>query len=229
MKPKKSKKADLESKRSLFFQTGMIIVLITMILIFDLSWSNAKIAVIRQGREIIDEDIMPIIDIPDQPQEIILPIISDAINIVDESVDITAVFDWNVDNPDFKVIDVGYIEHKKAPKEEPIDEPDIPVALLKDKPKFEGGDANTFSAWINRRIKYPEDAMSNNVDGKVILQFIIDVDGSLTNIKVLNKIDKSLELEAVRIVASSPKWTPGRLNGKTIRTVYEFPVTFKLN
>lgn len=229
MKPKKSKKADLENKRSLFFQMGMIIALIAMILIFNSSWSNTDATFISEIRETVpDDDIVPLVDVPEQPTTVVVPIITDVINIVDENFDTNDVFKWDADDPNFKIPEIVYIAPKKEPIEEPIDEP-IPVALLKHKPKFEGGDANTFNAWIGRKIKYPDDALANNVEGKVILQFVIDVDGSLKNIKILRKIDEALASEAVRVVALSPKWTPGQMNGKPVPTVYEFPVFFKIN
>ena len=96
------------------------------------------------------------------------------------------------------------------------------------RPSFRGGDANQFSKWVNERLIYPEIAKENGVQGKVMLQFIVEADGRVTNIKVLRGVDPSIDKEAVRVVSSSPRWSPGKLNGRAVRVIYTFPVIFQL-
>ena len=96
------------------------------------------------------------------------------------------------------------------------------------KPSFQGGDANKFSTWVNTQLKYPDIAKNNGIQGRVTLQFTVDVDGSVTNVKVLRGVDPSLDNEAMRVVRLSPKWTPGRQKGKPVRVTYTFPVIFHL-
>ena len=107
------------------------------------------------------------------------------------------------------------------------DEP-IPFQLVEVKPSFQGGDANKFSTWVNTQLKYPDIAKNNGIQGRVTLQFTVDVDGSVTNVKVLRGVDPSLDNEALRVVRLSPKWTPGRQKGKPVRVTYTFPVIFQL-
>jgi protein TonB len=224
METKKNKKADLESKKSLFFEIGMITVLLVMILVFDSSWEKTEPALLSDARAIIPVEEMILPETPEEPQEITPPVL-DLISIVDGECDVET-FKWVSDDPNFIQTTVVYVK-TELPPETYIDEPIIEGLLNKeDKPVFPDGD---FRNWINKKLKYPEDAIANNVEGKVMLQFVVDVDGSVNNIKVLNKADEVLNKEAVRVVASSPKWTPGRFKGKTIRTVYNFPVVFKLN
>lgn len=97
------------------------------------------------------------------------------------------------------------------------------------KPLFNGEDANLFSSWVNAHLEYPKEAIDNGKMGSVFIQFTIDVDGTVTNVSVLRGVDPLLDAEAVRVVKSSPKWTPGMNKGQKVRVTYTFPVVFSLN
>ena len=99
---------------------------------------------------------------------------------------------------------------------------------MKQKPSFNGGDANEFSKWVNGKLVYPEIAKENGVQGRVMLQFTVNTDGSVSNVKVLRGVDPSLDKEAVRVVSSSPKWKPGRQRDRAVKVTYTFPVIFQL-
>ena len=107
-------------------------------------------------------------------------------------------------------------------------EEEIPFQLVEEKPSFMGGDANAFSRWVNERLVYPEEAKKNGVSGRVTLQFTVETDGRVTNVKVLRGVDPSLDKEAVRVVSQSPKWEPGKQDGKPVKVIYTFPVIFQL-
>ena len=113
-------------------------------------------------------------------------------------------------------------------EEEEIEQETIPFQLVEQKPMFRGGDANTFSKWVIERLVYPEVAKENGIQGKVMIQFTVEADGSVTNIRVLRGVDPSIDAEAVRVVSSSPKWTPGRQRDRAVSVTYTFPVIFKL-
>ena len=109
------------------------------------------------------------------------------------------------------------------------DEPEaVPFTLVEIKPKFQEGDANKFARWVNELLQYPEEAMEKKIQGRVTLQFVVEKDGSVTSVRVLRGIDPILDEEAMRVVSLSPKWTPGYINGKPVRIVYNFPVVFQL-
>ena len=112
--------------------------------------------------------------------------------------------------------------------EEVIEEEAIPFQLVEEKPSFMGGDANEFSKWVNQRLVYPEIAKENGVQGRVTLQFTVESDGRVTNVKVLRGVDSSLDQEAVRVVSSSPRWNPGKQDDRAVRVTYTFPVIFQL-
>jgi len=91
-----------------------------------------------------------------------------------------------------------------------------------------GGDENTFTKWVFERLVYPEVAKENGIQGRVTLQFVVDTDGSVRDVKVIRGVDPALDKEAVRVVSSSPKWTPGRQRDKPVKVRYIFPVIFQL-
>ena len=109
-----------------------------------------------------------------------------------------------------------------------VEEDPISFQLVDEKPSFQGGDAFNFSKWVNQNLVYPKNAKENGVHGRVTLQFTVQKDGSVTNVKVLRGIDPALDKEAVRVVSMSPKWTPGRENGRVVPVYYTFPVIFQL-
>ena len=105
----------------------------------------------------------------------------------------------------------------------------VPFKLIEQKPRFNDGDAYSFSLWVNQNLNYPPEAVEKKLQGRVTLQFTLETDGSVTNVKVLRGIDPLLDNEAVRIISQSPKWTPGYKDGKPVRIIFNYPVIFKLN
>jgi len=97
-------------------------------------------------------------------------------------------------------------------------------------PKFQGKDFNTFRDWIAKNLKYPDVALENGVSGRVYVKFIVNSKGEVGNVVVARSSgDTSLDNEAVRVISSSPKWTPGSQQGKPVRVEFLFPVLFKIS
>ena len=95
-------------------------------------------------------------------------------------------------------------------------------------PKFKGGDINKFREWVQKKTKYPEEATINGIQGKVYLTFIIENDGTVSNVKVVKGVDPLIDDEALKAVKSSPKWSPGKLRGMTVRVSYIIMLDFQL-
>ena len=104
----------------------------------------------------------------------------------------------------------------------------VPFAVVEEKPEFDGGDANKFSKWVAKNINYPESAKENEIQGRVILSFDVNEEGAVENVVVLKGVDEALDAEAVRVVSSSPAWTPGKQNGNPVKVNYTFPVNFTI-
>ena len=112
--------------------------------------------------------------------------------------------------------------------EEVVEEEEIPFILVQQKPSFEGGDASAFTKWVNSQIVYPQAAHAAGTEGRVVLKFKVGKDGTVQNVKVIKSVDPELDAEAVRVVSSSPAWTPGQQNGEPVAVSYTFPVIYKL-
>lgn len=105
----------------------------------------------------------------------------------------------------------------------------ISYALVAEKPTFKGGDANQFSKWVNKNIKYPEEAKEAGAEGTVFIQFVVDENGYVGNVEVARSSgNDALDAEALKIVNMSPQWTPGQQNNIPVKVNYTFPVVFKL-
>ena len=99
--------------------------------------------------------------------------------------------------------------------------------VVEQMPSFPGGQSALFQ-WLSSNIKYPVVAEENGVQGRVIVTFVVERDGSITDVKVVKSVDPSLDKEAVRVTKSMPKWIPGKQNGSAVRVKYTLPVTFRL-
>ena len=112
-----------------------------------------------------------------------------------------------------------YINGKKA----------IPFQQVAQKPGFNGGDANEFSKYVAQNVVYPENCRQSKIEGRVTIEFTVTETGKVADIKILRSVNDDLDREAVRVIAQSPLWTPGRdENGKVVPVKYTFPVIFKL-
>ena len=105
----------------------------------------------------------------------------------------------------------------------------IPFSAVENKPTFNDSDANEFSKWVSEQVKYPQDAIDQNIQGKVVLQFTVNKEGQVEDVQVLHGVNEALDAEAVRVVSASPKWEPGTQNGTPVNVKYTFPVVFRLN
>jgi protein TonB len=99
--------------------------------------------------------------------------------------------------------------------------------IVEQMPSFPGGDKALFD-YLSENIKYPEDCEETCVQGRVIVTFVVEKDGSITEAKVVKSVYPSLDEEALRVVNSMPKWRPGKQNGNSVRTKYTIPINFKL-
>ena len=107
-------------------------------------------------------------------------------------------------------------------------EDDTPFLVAEEMPLFQGKDLNTFRTWVQSQIRYPAEALKRGIEGRVVLSFIVERDGSVSTIELLQSPDRILSEEARRVVSSSPKWTPGRQKGHLVRVRYMLPVDFSI-
>lgn len=228
MEQKKTVAASLENKRLMFAELGLATALAVVLGAFEISTAEKSVALLDTGYSTIDiEEMVPITqeEVPAPQQAPVLPVISEDIEIVDNDIpvdDFVASFE-DTDEP------IQILPYYEEVKDEVIEEEIIPFVLVEQKPTFEGKNANEFSRWVNTKLVYPEIAKENGSQGRVYLSFIVDKDGSVTDVKVLrSSSDATLDNEAVRVVKSSPKWEPGRQRDRAVKVTYTFPVVFTL-
>ena len=230
MEIKKSPKANLENKKFMFMEIGLIAALLIVLGAFEWSTTESSVSILEEEvAVVIEEEQVPItqeeqLPPPEVPKE---PVMSDVIDIVDD--DIKVEDNFLISTEDDKSLGVEIKDYVvEQQEEEVVEEEEIPFAVVEQKPTFQGKDPNHFTKWVFSKIVYPEIAKENGVQGRVTLQFTIDTDGSIKNVKVLRGVDSSLDKEAVRVVSSSPKWQPGMQRNKPVKVKYTFPVVFQL-
>ena len=230
MEIKKSPKANLENKKFMFMEIGLIAALLIVLGAFEWSTTETSVSILEEEVAVVieeerndfpeEEQLPP----PEVPKE---PVMSDVIDIVDD--DIKVEDNFLISTEDDKSLGVEIKDYVvEQQEEEVVEEEEIPFAIVEQKPTFQGKDPNHFTKWVFSKIVYPEIAKENGVQGRVTLQFTIDTDGSIKNVKVLRGVDSSLDKEAVRVVSSSPKWQPGMQRNKPVKVKYTFPVVFQL-
>ena len=228
MEIKKSEKANLENKKLLFLELGLIVSLGITLIAFEWTSTETNVSTLEAEAEVVlEEEIIPITQEtpPPPPAAPKIPVLSDQIDIVDDEIEVDDEMFMNLeDDASLGVEIMDYVEVE----EEVVEEEAIPFQLVEEKPSFQGGDANQFSKWVNSRLEYPEIAKENGVQGRVTLQFTVEKDGTVTKVRVLRGVDPSLDKEAVRVVSMSPKWKTGKQRDRAVPVTYTFPVIFQL-
>ncbi len=108
-----------------------------------------------------------------------------------------------------------------------VQEEVVPFMNVEEKPAFKGGDMNMFIKWMGTQLVCPQNAGGQKLKGRVVVLFTVGSDGSVSNVEVVRSSDQALEQEALRVVGSSPKWTPGRQGGKPVAVRCSVPVIFQ--
>ena len=224
MKTKKSKKADLENKRPLFFSIGLLMSLSIVFLAFEWKSPAKKVETFNPlNIEAPVEEMMPVTKEEEKkeiallkPEIIDFELVSDETDVKDD----LNFFESEIGKDD--PVDIQVFVPKAVEKED-----DVPVWFVDEMPEFPGGMASLLR-FINSSIKYPVIAQENGIQGKVIITFVIDKEGSVTNVNVFRGIDSSLDAEAMRVVKNLPKWKPGKQNGRPVKVNYNVPINFVL-
>lgn len=153
----------------------------------------------------------------------VAPIIVDSVKNEDKGT-LATIDDIKETATDEAVVEV--VEEVKEEVQE-VKEEEV-FLVVEEMPSFGSGDANEFRSWVSANMKYPEVAAENGIQGRVFVQFVIEPDGRLSNVRVIRGVDPALDKEAVRVIESSPKWNAGKQRGKPVRVSYTFPITFVL-
>ena len=224
MEAKKTSKADLENKKSIFFQIGLILALVIVLVAFEYK-SYDKITIDLQTRvaDDIAEEIIPITEQKVKPPPPPPPKQVTQIKIVEDDVEVEDDLDIDVEADDETVVE-EYIP--PSDDDEEVDEAEI-FTVVESMPSFPGG-MGELMKFLGQNINYPTLAKESGIQGRVFINFVVEPNGSISNVKVLRGIGGGCDEEAVRVVKSMPKWSPGKQRGKPVRVSYNLPVKFTL-
>ena len=225
---KKSNRANLEKKQGARFILGLIITLSILLISFEWTTTSPELSDINSARDIeFDMDIMERIprDEPKPMPKEELPPIADVIDVVDDDYEIE--FDYSFDREADK--DTEYLFKNFGDEGTEVVIEDIDFVIVEEMPLFNGGDPKTeFYKYINRHVIYPEIAAENGISGRVQVQFVVNSNGIIERAVVTRSVDPALDKEALRVILSSPKWTPGKQRGKAVNVLFTFPINFVL-
>ncbi len=222
MDTKKYRHADLERKRSIFFQIGLILAIGASLAAFEWSTEDVVIPMEITSDPMVEEIELPrVIKLEKKKPEIVHKVeIKDIIKVVENTSNIAEDPDFTSEATDAPVV----VEIPECIPEEVDDEVHIFVERM---PEFPGG-AQALMKYFAANIKYPVICAEIGMQGKVFIGFVVDKDGSITNVVVKRSPDTNLSKEAMRVVRAMPKWNPGKQGGKPVRVSYTVPVNFRL-
>ena len=222
MEIKKSFKADLGNKRGLLLEIGVVLALTLVVFAFSYTPKEYRIEPMQPEYVTVVQDLAPVTrpEQKQQPRKVDIKSLAQVIQIIKN----TETVDTNID---VSIFDAETpIEFVATTPEEKVE--DDVFITAETMPSFMDGDLYAFRTWVQQNVKFPQIALENNIQGRVVLSFVIDKDGRLTNIEVLQSPDRSLAEEAIRVLNKSPKWSPGKQRNQTVRVKFTLPVDFRV-
>ena len=226
MEIKKSKRADIGKEKGTSLMIGLVISL--SIMFVALEWTQKDEVLAADSYPIVTfvpEDMIPITlpekkTVPPPPAAIakadIIEIVKDDADVED---DIMASIEDNQEWLDPQEYDFVMVE--------PEPEPDEVFMVVEDQPEFPGGTAALLE-YLRKNIKYPAICRENNIQGRVLVTFIVNKDGAIVEPEIVKSVNPSLDKEALRVISQMPNWKPGYQRGKPVRVKYSVPVNFQL-
>lgn len=221
MEQKKNPEVDLEKRKSSFMWLGMLFALAIVLVAFE--WKIFDKTDTGMGDlelDMIEEEIIPqSIQKPPPPPPPPAP--TTMIEIVDDEEEI----EEELELEDMEIDQDTEIEFIEAVEEEVVEEEIF--TIVEDMPSFPGGEAKLFE-YLGKNIKYPQIAKEAGISGIVYVNFVVDTNGEITDVKVLRGIGGGCDEEAMRVVKNMPKWSPGKQRGKPVKVSYNLPIRFSL-
>lgn len=220
---KKNPKADLNRTTGLFLNVGLVVSLLLVIFAFEKK-------VYDEGSEVnvaaSNEQFEEMMDIPQTQQPPPPPpkkVQPEIIEVPDEE-EIEEDIDIDLDVEMTEETVIEEVVFDEAPEEEKAEEV---FTIVEDQPAPKGGMA-AFYQYVQQKLKYPAQARRMGIEGKVFVQFVVDKDGSITEVQAVKGIGAGCDEEAVRVIQGSPKWKPGKQRGRSVKVRMILPITFKL-
>lgn len=224
---KKSPKANLEVHRNTFILMGLVVGLSLLFFAFEWSTQTRKLDETVLVQDVLAEEEIEITrrePTPPPPPPPPEPEAPEIIVVVEEKVE-TKLEIKTEDDQSQRQMQTYVPPPPPKPKQEEVTEEIFVV--VEDQPLFPGGNA-AMMKFLSDNIKYPVIAQENNIQGRVICNFVVEKDGSITDVQVVRGVDPSLDREAVRVIQQMPRWSPGKQRGQAVRVRFTLPVVFRL-
>ncbi|HEY8510652.1 MAG TPA: TonB family protein [Cyclobacteriaceae bacterium] len=227
MEPKKTEKADLTKKSGLFFNIGLVVALLIAVFAFEYKVADdSNVDDLARNNNVFEEiiEVPPTEQPPPPPPKIQQPQI---VEVPDEEV-IEEEIEIDMDNEitEETKVEVITIQPQEVEKEDPNE-----IFLVVEETAAPIGGMNAFYEYVGKAMqgKYPAQARRMGIEGRVFVEFVVEKDGSLTDVKAIKGIGAGCDELAVNVVKNAPKWKPGKQRGKPVRQKMVLPIVFKLN
>ena len=223
MEAKKTDRADLTKKSVFFFSIGLFVTMALTLTAFEWTTEDESIVEIKGKTTDVFEEVIevpPTDQPPPPPPQIQAPVI---VEVPDEE-EIEEEIKVNLD---IEVTQDTKVEEIIVKAEEPKEETDEIFTIVEESAAPKGG-MGAFYKYVQDKMKYPPQARRMGIDGKVFVEFVVNKDGSISDVRAVKGIGAGCDEEAVRVVQSAPSWTPGKQRGKPVKQRMVLPITFKL-
>jgi protein TonB len=228
MEVKKAPKANIETQKTTFFLMGMVVALAVLFVGFEWSSTITKLDEAVVVQDVLAEEEIEITQrdpTPPPPPPPPEPEVPEIIEVTEEKVE-TKIDLSSLEDDQSKAQVQTYTP---PPPPKPVEEEatDEIFVVVEKQPEFPGG-TTALMKFLGDNIKYPVIAQENGIQGRVITNFVVERDGSISDVQVVRGQDPSLDKEAVRVIKTMPRWTPGQQRGKPVRVRFTLPVVFRL-
>lgn len=224
MEKRKTEKSDLENKRTLFLEIGFVLALAVVFVSMEWkSYDKVEYTLAERQVEDIPEEIIPITEQklkppPPPPQQVtIINVVKDDV-VVEDEIELDVNMDDNTEMEEYVPV--------AQEEEEAVEEQQI-FLVVEEMPSYPGGEQEMYR-FISQNIEYPRMAKESGISGRVFVTFVVEKDGSVTDVQVLRGIGGGCDEEAIRVIKSMPKWKAGKQRGKAVRVQYRMPIKFTL-
>lgn len=223
MEQKKSDKANLETKRTVYLEIGFVLALAVVFFAFEYkSYDKVEYTNIERMVDDTPEEIIPITEQKVKPPPPKPPPQVTIINVVEDDVEVEDDIEIDIDFDEDEEMDA----FEFVVEDEEIEEEQI-FLVVENMPEFPGGESGMYN-FINKNIEYPRMAKESGISGRVFITFVVEKDGSVTDVQILRGIGGGCDEEAVRVIKKMPRWSPGKQRGKPVRVQYRMPIKFTL-
>lgn len=233
MEIKKSSKADLDGRRLQNFLIGVVVVVAVLFVALEYEWTARD----KEFDYEMLENIVKELDLEALKEEERIPLIkeqvverpqsADKLNVVEDEPQVELKDEIAPPENDVELKTVDEVEDPDQPTVLDMENNPLNFRVVEELPEFPGG-AVEFMKWLTKNLQYPKSAQARKVQGKVLTQFIVNKDGSISNIEIVGHVDPMLDREALRVLRMMPPWKAGKQDAKPCRTQVCIPIVFKL-